>query len=132
LIKNLTSRKFILAAVGCLTGILGIVGCNDNIIAVAAFIALEVLCILAYIITEGKIDAASLTAATNVAIQAAEMIDQIKSDENAEVAVPEHTDLTQTVLSGALDSDAVGTTNTVTDDGAVKTIGEDGKTTYFL
>lgn len=77
--SKFTSRKFILSVVGCLTGILGIIGCNDNVIAVCAFVVLEILCILGFVITEGKIDAASVNMAANLATQVADIINQLQS-----------------------------------------------------
>ena len=83
LVKKFTSRKFILSAVGCIAGIVGMITCNDNVIAVTAFIALEALCIISYLITEGKIDAAGVQMMTNLLGQISEMISQLKDGKEA-------------------------------------------------
>ena len=89
--SKFTSRKFILSVVGCLTGILGIIGCNDNVIAVCAFVVLEILCILGFIITEGKIDAASVQMAANLATQVADIINQLQTGDNVELPTSDKT-----------------------------------------
>jgi len=54
---KLKSRKFWLSAAGCIAGLCGMIGCSDNVIAVAVFCVLEILSIAIYCISEGKIDA---------------------------------------------------------------------------
>lgn len=54
---KLKSRKFWLSAAGCIAGVMGMIGCSDNAIAVAIFAVLEILSIAVYCISEGKIDA---------------------------------------------------------------------------
>lgn len=53
---KLKSRKFWLSAAGCIAGVMGMVGCSDNAIAVAIFAVLEILSIAVYCISEGRID----------------------------------------------------------------------------
>lgn len=54
---KLKSRKFWLAAAGCIAGLLGMIGCSDNVIAIAIFAVLEIVSIVVYCcFCEGKVD----------------------------------------------------------------------------
>ena len=86
--SKFTSRKFILALVGVITGILGIIGCSDNTIAIVAFTALEVLSIVGYIIMEGHIDAAAVKDVTDLIDIIADMIETTKN--GGTVTIPEN------------------------------------------
>ena len=55
--SKLKSRKFWLAAAGCIAGICGMIGFNDNLTAIIIFAVLEIVSIVAYCISEGMIDA---------------------------------------------------------------------------
>ena len=85
--NKFASRKFILALVGVLTGILGIIGFNDNIIAVVAFVAIEILSIVAYCYIEGKVDAAAVGATASLLEVFKDLLDQLRSGED--VVVPD-------------------------------------------
>lgn len=82
-----TSRKFIMSLVGVLVGILGIIGCNDNTIAVCAFIALEILSIVGYILVEGRVDASSVKMSGEAMATILELINQLKAG-NKEIEIP--------------------------------------------
>lgn len=56
---KLTSRKFWACAAGLITSIVGMIGLNDSIIAIISFAILGVGSVVAYILTEGKIDVES-------------------------------------------------------------------------
>lgn len=56
---KLTSRKFWACAAGLITSIVGMIGLNDSIIAIISFAVLGVGSVVAYILTEGKIDVES-------------------------------------------------------------------------
>ena len=86
-LKKFTSRKFIMSLVGVIIGILGMLGANDNTIAIVAFAALEILSILAYIIMEGHVDAKAVQSATDTINAIINMINQMNSGEK--VTTPE-------------------------------------------
>lgn len=75
--EKLSSRKFWIAAVGCITGILGMIGLNDNIVALIAFVVLELGSIVGYCIAEGMIDAASFQKLLDVVSQIVDMIQNL-------------------------------------------------------
>lgn len=85
--SKFASRKFILALVGVLTGILGIIGFNDNIVAVVAFVAIEILSIVAYCYIEGKIDAAAVGATASLLEVFKDLLDQLRGGED--VVIPD-------------------------------------------
>ena len=86
--KKFSSRKFLLSLAGVVTGIAGMIGCNDNTIAVVAFVVLEVLSIVSYLICEGKIDAAAVDKGMNIAKEIMDAINAAK--ENDKSKLPEH------------------------------------------
>lgn len=88
ILKKFTSRKFIMSLVGVIVGILGMFGCSDNTTAIVAFAALEILSILAYIIAEGRVDAAAVKNITDVVNMLVDMITQANNGQN--VVVPEN------------------------------------------
>lgn len=55
---KLKSRKFWIAAAGCITGICGMIGFNQNTTAVVVFIVLEIVSVLAYSFSESSVDTA--------------------------------------------------------------------------
>ena len=61
------------------------IGCNDDTVAVIAFIALEILSIVAYLITEGKVDAAAIKTGINIAQEIADAIADLKDDGKATI-----------------------------------------------
>lgn len=65
------SRKFLAAAAGVITGLAMVFGLDENIISTVAGSVTAVASVIAYIITEGKIDAESVKNATD-AVQDAE------------------------------------------------------------
>ena len=85
--NKFASRKFILALVGVITGILGIIGFNDNIIAVVAFVAIEIFSIVAYCYIEGKIDAAAVGATASLLEVFKDLLDQLRGGED--VVIPD-------------------------------------------
>lgn len=85
--SKFASRKFILALVGVLTGILGIIGFNDNIIAVVAFVAIEIISIVAYCYIEGKVDAAAVGATASLLEVFKNLLDQLRGGED--VVIPD-------------------------------------------
>jgi len=61
MIEKLTSRKFWVAIISIIAGVLGVLGANDNIIQLVSSAGLILVPAVIYIITEGKIDAAALS-----------------------------------------------------------------------
>lgn len=57
---KLCSRKFLFALAGVVTGILGMIGLQDNIIGIVSFAIVELGSIIGYIIAEGRMDISSM------------------------------------------------------------------------
>ena len=66
--KKFTSRKFIMALIGVITGF------SDNTTAVIAFIAIEVLSLAGYIIAEGIVDAKAVKTGAAILQEIADII----------------------------------------------------------
>lgn len=88
LAKKFSSRKFILSFTGVIVGIVGMIGCSDDTIAIIAFIALEILSIIGYLIVEGKVDAAAVKAGLDIAQEIADVLNKYKKD--GTVDIPEN------------------------------------------
>lgn len=58
--EKLTSRKFWVAVISIIVGILSVFGADDSLIQLVSSIGLILIPAIIYIITEGKIDAAAL------------------------------------------------------------------------
>lgn len=65
IVQKLKSRKFWLAIAGLFIGICGTLGWGDNPYAVAIFTALQIISIVVYCLSEGKIDAERIQAMGN-------------------------------------------------------------------
>lgn len=107
---KLKSRKFWLSAAGCIAGVMGMVGCSDNAIAVAIFAVLEILSIAVYCISEGKIDAKRTEQLIDAATMLMEIIGgETGPKEEADKAIKDNYDhITEPLAYGpeADDSDA--------------------------
>lgn len=55
--SKLCSRKFWVTAAGCITGICGMISCNESPTAIIAFAIVEVVSIIVYCVSEGTMDA---------------------------------------------------------------------------
>lgn len=86
--SKFSSRKFLLSLVGVITGICGIIGCNDNTVAVVTFVVLEILSIVSYLICEGKIDAAAVGKGLNIAQEIMKVIESFKGSGKGDI--PDH------------------------------------------
>lgn len=89
-LKKFSSRKFLMSFIGVVVGILGMLNCNDNVIAIVAFALLEIMSIVIYCIVEGKVDAESVKSALTVAEQITQLIEQLKN--NQDVTIPTDTE----------------------------------------
>ncbi len=83
--KKFTSRKFILAMIGVITGICGMIGFSDNTTAVIAFIAIEILSLMGYIIAEGLVDAKAVKAGATILQEIADVISALIDKKEPEV-----------------------------------------------
>lgn len=98
LAQKLKSRKFWLAVAGLFIGICGILGWGDNPYAVAIFTALQVISIVVYCMSEGKIDAERIQAMGNAIENLSEALKELlhKDDKEQEPVAtqPEPPDIT--------------------------------------
>lgn len=76
-VKKLTSRKFILAAVGVVVGVCAMFGIDGSAIETVAGAVTAAASAIAYIIAEGKIDAES---AKNAANKINDAIDAVRGE----------------------------------------------------
>lgn len=60
MLAKFKSRKFLMALVSVIVGVLGMAGVADGTIEVVSSIALILIPVVTYIVTEGKIDAAAV------------------------------------------------------------------------
>lgn len=98
---KLSSRKFWLSAAGCVIGLGGMIGFNDNYMAIIAFAIIEVGSIIGYCIAEGMVDAANFKKLLEVVSQIVDMIQKVEGTEVTTTTVipPEPVvDLDQTTI----------------------------------
>ncbi len=62
-LKKLTSRKFLAAAAGVVAGLAMFFGLDENVIATVSGMVTTLGSLIAYIVTEGKVDAAAVSLA---------------------------------------------------------------------
>ena len=72
--QKLTSRKFWASLAGLVCGIIGMIGVNDNIIGIVSFAILGVGSVVAYVVTEGKIDSDSVKSTVELISQVVDKI----------------------------------------------------------
>ncbi len=92
--RKFSSRKFIMSLAGVISGIIGLFNFNDNITATIAFIALEVLSIVGYIIAEGKVDHAAAKSSVDLIKQVIDIMAAFM-DNNPDNDVPPQNDVTE-------------------------------------
>ena len=83
---KLTSRKFWMSVAGFVAGLMGMIGCKENVIALVVFGIIEIVSILAYCFSEGGVDsvrAKNLAEATATFIT---MLSEVLADANIGVA----------------------------------------------
>ena len=78
-LSKLTSRKFLAAIAGLISGITMVFGLDESIITQVSGAVVSVASVIAYIITEGKIDAAAVGQAAE---DVAEVVDTVIEDKN--------------------------------------------------
>lgn len=83
MIEKITSRKFWVALISIITGILGIVNCDDNIIVFVGSALTVIIPTVVYIITEGKIDSQRVTSTAQELLGLVqELLTQLNDDAN--------------------------------------------------
>ena len=78
-LSKLTSRKFLAAIAGLVSGIAMVFGLDESIITQVSGAVISVASVIAYIVTEGKIDAAAVGQAAE---DVAEVVDTVIEDKN--------------------------------------------------
>lgn len=74
--KKLSSRKLWAAVAGIVTGLAMVFGLDENVITTVAGAVTALASVVAYIIAEGKIDAAAVAVAITAAQDAKEAIEE--------------------------------------------------------
>lgn len=74
-IQKITSRKFLAAIAGFVTGLAMVFGLDESIISSVAGAVVSVASVITYIITEGKVDAAAVAQATQAVQNAVDAVD---------------------------------------------------------
>lgn len=83
-LKKLTSRKFLAAAAGLITGLAMVFGLDESIISSVAGAVVSVASVVTYIVTEGKVDAAAVSQAVESVQTATEVIGGTTYTESAD------------------------------------------------
>lgn len=95
-IRKFTSRKFIIAAISALTGVIAlIVGDNAAVQTIAGALMIVIPAVV-YCITEGRVDAASAAAITGAVADAAE---KLGADKNTVQSIGKFGDAAQALLT---------------------------------
>ena len=79
-IQKITSRKFLAAIAGFVTGLAMVFGLDESIVTSVAGAVVSVASVITYIVTEGKVDAAAVGQAAQ-AVQNA--VDAVEDDSEA-------------------------------------------------
>ena len=82
ILKKLTSRKFLLAALSMAAGVAALCGADERIVSIISGALMTVLPAVVYCITEGRIDEASAKAITGAVIDASEALGADKQLQN--------------------------------------------------
>ena len=80
---KLISRKFLTALAGLITGLAMIFGIDEAVISTVAGAVISVGAVVAYIITEGRVDAARAAKAAENVGKAVEAVDAVETAETA-------------------------------------------------
>lgn len=84
-LKKFMSRKFLMSLAGMIIGICGMFAVPDNTAATIAFVALEVISLVAYIVTEGAVDAKSVESTIKVSEEVIELVNSLKEGREAKI-----------------------------------------------
>ena len=125
-LEKLTSRKFWVSFAGFLCGIIGMFGVDDNVISIVSFGVLSLGSIVAYIVSEGKLDTTSMQNLITLVSQIIDRIDDLDS-QNVVTSTVIGTDPKDAVaLNNAVLS---STTKKTAESSAVVSTGDDSNTT---
>ena len=80
---KLISRKFLTALAGLITGLAMIFGIDEAVISTVAGAVISVGAVVAYIITEGRVDAARAAKAAENVVKAVEAMETMETAETA-------------------------------------------------
>ena len=83
---KLISRKFLTALAGLITGLAMIFGIDEAVISTVAGAVISVGAVVAYIITEGRVDASRAAKAAENVVKAVEAVEAMETMETAETA----------------------------------------------
>ena len=81
---KLISRKFLTALAGLITGLAMIFGIDEAVISTVAGAVISVGAVVAYIITEGRVDAARAAKAAENVVKAVEAVEAMETMETTE------------------------------------------------
>lgn len=82
MMQKLTSRKFLTAVAGFVTGLAMVFGLDADMVTSIAGAVVSVASVITYIITEGKVDAATVAQAVECVGAAVEELEQAEIEEN--------------------------------------------------
>lgn len=82
MMQKLTSRKFLTAVAGFVTGLAMVFGLDTDVITSVAGAVVSVASVITYIITEGKVDAAAVAQAVECVGAAVEELELTEIEEN--------------------------------------------------
>lgn len=85
MLEKFKSRKFLMATLSVIVGIMGMFGVADNTIEMVSSIALILIPIITYIITEGKIDAAAVNQVVSSIDDIIDILMGINDDDESEI-----------------------------------------------
>lgn len=93
ILRKITSRKFLAAVAGFVTGLAMVFGLDTGVVTSVAGAVVSVMSVVTYIVTEGKIDAAAVAQAVECVGAAVETVT------SASDSAPENTDYYTTGVS---------------------------------
>lgn len=85
-LKKVTSRKFLAAVAGFVTGLAMVFGLDESIVTSVAGAVVSVASVITYIITEGKVDAAAVSQAVESVQTAVETLEGTSCSANGTVS----------------------------------------------
>ncbi len=83
-LKNLLSRKFLLALIGAVSGLAIALGADADFVQILVGAATALVSVICYIVAEGKIDAAAVTLASDFVKKVIEAVEAAKEQGETE------------------------------------------------
>jgi intracellular septation protein A len=84
-LKKLSSRKFMVALISIITGILTLFNCDENLIQLIGSIVMIIVPVITYIVTEGVLDHASIKTTIQQVLEAFEKYLESKEIEESSI-----------------------------------------------